>query len=277
MPILYAPGKSVDVTTENDAEVIYLKGDATTDGSLRLVPDLSNSTEFELQLRSNGVWNDTGIVIAASTVYLGRELQISGGGEFILTKDSLSAIKSFIPHVRFDDSTGTVTTLAVPQVAAPVTTILQSDDSGEMSGSTIQFLGLSTTAVLADSLILRTGSTAATDVVTLKMHRDGYNGSQLFYQRDYAASEFPANTEITLSTDGFVELFANQVFYVEFSTSGTLSLDADVTNTTPYFGGASHVLTEYTVTPDDLGGALPKAVVSNGAVTTSSGEITWST
>ena len=66
---------------------IYINGDSETDGSIRLVPDLSSGTELEVQRRSDGVWNDTGIVIAASTIYLGRELQISAAGEYMLTKD----------------------------------------------------------------------------------------------------------------------------------------------------------------------------------------------
>ena len=96
--------------------VLYIKGDEKTNGSLRIIPDTSFETEAEFQLREDGVWNDTGILIAASTVYLGRELQISGGGEWMLTKDAGTDIKSLIPHVRFDDSDGTDEVVVVPQL-----------------------------------------------------------------------------------------------------------------------------------------------------------------
>lgn len=265
-----------NVTESNDAEIIYLKGDADTDGSLRIIPDLSNETEFEFQLRTNGVWNDTGIVIAASTIYLGRELQISGGGEYMLTKDNSSDIRSLIPHVRFDQVTGTEETVVVPSVSAISTdVIIQSDDSGEVSGSTIQFSTISASLVLANTLILSTGTTGATGTVTIKLFRDSFTEG-LFYQRSYAASLFPANTDdINITTDGLVELLAGETFYIVIEVVGSISLKADVTNTTPYFGGNFYFLTEDTITPDEFGGALPLAVVNEGDVITSGGEIVW--
>lgn len=273
---IYAPGVAGDsVTVENSSNVVYIKGDADTDGSIRLIPDVENSTELEVQLRSNSVWNDTGIVIAASTVYLGRELQISGGGEYMLTKDQSSDIRSLIPHVRFDQVDGTEEEVIVPAVSAISTdVIIQSDDSGEVSGATIQFIGGSTDLVLANALLLRTGSTAATGEVKLSLHRNSYTDG-LFYQRTYAASSFPANSDVTLVTDGLVELLAGQAFYVTFECDGTMSLDADVTNTTPYYGGNFYFLTEDTITPNQFGGGLSLAVVDSGEVVTDNGEIVW--
>ena len=272
---IYAPGISVDVTTENEAGAIYITGDANTDNSIRLIPDIENQTELEVQRRLNGVWNDTGIVIAASTVYLGRELQISGGGEYMLTKDQSSDIRSLIPHVRFDTVDGTAEIVSVPRVSAISTdVIIQSDDSGEVSGSTIQFVGASTDLVLANALLLRTGTTAATGNVKLSLHRDSFT-SGLFYQRTYPTASFPADSDVTLTTDGLVELLAGAVFYITFECDGTMSLKADVTNTTPYFGGNFYTLTEDTITPNEFGGALSTAVVASGDVVTSDGEIVW--
>ncbi len=266
---------NTSVTSSNSAEYLYLKGDANTDGSLRMIPDTSFDTEFEMQLRTNGVWNDTGILIAASTVYLGRELQLSGAGEYILTRDDSEDIKSLVPHVRFDSVTGTADTVVVPSAAALASNIIiQPDFSGEVSGSTIQFTGVATSSSLANTLLLKTGA-AATGDVTIQLLRDSYT-TGLFYQRNYAASSFPADSDISLSTDGLVELIANETFYINITCTGTLTLKADVTNTTPYFGGNFYILTEDTITPNELGGALSLAVVSDSNVVTSSGEITWS-
>lgn len=251
------------VNTGNDLNVVYIKGDEDTDGSIRLVPDISNGTEMEVQLRSNGVWNDTGIVIAASTVYLGRELQISGGGEYMLTKDQNTDIRSLIPHVRFDSVNGTEETVVVPRVGAIATDqIIQPDDSGEVSDSTIQFIGGSTALILANALLLRTGA-AATGDVTLQLHRDSFTEG-LFYSRTYAQSTFTADSDITLSTDGLVEFTANEVFYVTLTCTGTLTLKADVTNTTPYYGANFYSLAEDTITPDEFGGVLSKVLVNAG-------------
>ena len=271
----FAPGESGGVADTNYVGTVYLYGDEDTDGSLRIVPDLDKGTEFEFQRRQDGVWNDTGIVIAASTVYLGRELQISGGGEWVLTRDDSSSLRSFLPHVRFDLVEGTDQTVAVPSTGAiSAGVILQPDDSGEISSSTIQFIGLSTSTVLANALILKTGA-AATGAVKVKMHRDTFDGAGLFYERNYPASSFPTDSEVLLSTDGLVELRAGEPFFVTLTCEGTLTLKADSTNTTPYFGGDSYELTEHTITPDEFGGALTRAVVSGGDVVTSGDEIVW--
>lgn len=250
-------GSGTDVSTSNPNAIIYIKGDANTDGSIRIIPDTSFDEQAEFQLREGGVWNDTGILIAASTVYLGRELQLSAGGEYLLTKDFATDIRSLVPHVRFDAATGTDATVAVPVVGALVPdVIIQPDDTGEISGSTIQFSTLSAFLLLANALILKTGTLAgATDEVTVNLYRTGF-GTDLFYKRTYAASEFPINSDIKLTTDGLVELFENQTFYVELTTPGTLTLKADVTDTTPYFGGDFYFLTENTITPDEDGGVV---------------------
>ena len=260
LSVSYAPGGNVSTGNPND--VVYIKGDDSTDGSIRLIPDISNSTEMEVQLRSNGVWNDTGIVIAASTVYLGRELQISGGGEYMLTKDQNTDIRSLIPHVRFDSVNGTDEIVVVPRVGAIATDqIIQSDDSGEVSGSTIQFVGGSTALILANALLLRTGA-AATGDVTLQLHRDSYTEG-LFYSRTYPQATFTADSDITLATDGLVEFTANEVFYVTLTCTGTLTLKADVTNTTPYYGANFYTLEEDTITPDEFGGATKYLTFDN--------------
>lgn len=266
----------IDVTVDNSGNVIYLKGNETTDGSLRMIPDTSFGTEFEFQIRENGVWNDTGILIAASTVYLGRELQVSAAGEYILTRDDSEEIRSLVPHVRFDPVTGTADEVVVPSVSAlSSNVIIQSDDTGEVSGSTIQFIGVATDTLLANTLLLRTGVSSATGDVTVKLLRTSYTDG-LFFQRSYPQTTFVADSDISLSTNGLVELIADEVFYISLECTGTLTLKADVTNTTPYFGGNFYTLTEDTVTPNQLGGSLSLAVVSDGDVVTSNGEIVWS-
>lgn len=233
---------------------IYITGDNETEGSIRLIPDLVDGTEAEFQRLSGGVWNDTGIVIAASTVYLGRELQISAGGEYILTKDGETEIKSLVPHVRFDETDGTAEFVVVPKVGTLQSdVILQPDDTGEITASTIQFPVASTDLLLANALILRTGATAASDTVTLNLYRNGI-GDGLFYKRNYPASEFPADSDVTLVTDGLVEIFASATFYVEFVSDEDLSLKSEATGTVPYFGANYYELEEDKITPDEQGG-----------------------
>ena len=159
-----------------------------------------------------------------------------------------------MPHVRFDAVDGTDEFVAVPRVGSlQPGVILQSDDSGEISGTTIQFPLASTDLLLANTLILKTGATAATAEFTLNLYRNAI-GDGLFYKRAYPASRFPANADVTLSTDGLVEIFANSTFYAEFVSTEVMSLKAEATNTIPYFGANYYALEEDKITPDEQGG-----------------------
>ena len=81
----------------NPTNFIYLKGDEDTDGSLRIVPDLDDEENFEFQLRTGGVWNDTGIQIAASTIHLGRDLRIGGAGDWVRLTNTAESLQALIP------------------------------------------------------------------------------------------------------------------------------------------------------------------------------------
>lgn len=57
-----------DVTVENPAGVVYIYGDATTDGSLRIVPDPDDSTAVLIQVRISGQWLSGGMVAAYDNI-----------------------------------------------------------------------------------------------------------------------------------------------------------------------------------------------------------------
>ena len=199
-------------------------GDADTDGSLRLIPDTSFGTEFEFQRRNNGVWNDTGILIAASTIYLGRELRLSAAGEFILTRDVSEEIKSLVPHVVYEDGVGSNEFVTVPDVGEKQFAVeIQPDDSGELTGASIEFTapwGLQDS--LLSALDVRTGTTVPTDTVTLSVYRGADDTGNLFFQRNYPASQFIADSDIRLDTDGLVEVKTGDNVFVRYSAaSGT--------------------------------------------------------
>lgn len=252
-----------------DLDSVYILGDESTDGSLRLIPDTSFSTEVEFQRRNEGVWNDTGILIAASTVYLGRELRISAAGEFILTRDVSERIKSLVPHVVYDDATGSQEFITVPlagelQNEVPV----QPDFSGEITGSIIEFTAPWTLETALLSLVdLKTGSTAASDAVLLQVWRGTDDTGELFFQRTYPADQLPANSDVFLDTNGLVEVKnGDNVFFRLTAASGTISLLADVTNTIPYLAFDLYYLTEDKITPDEQGGALYLLTFDNEAL-----------
>lgn len=50
------------VNIENPLDVVYLKGDDTTDDSIRFILDIGD-TFLEIEKRINGIWNPTGLQI----------------------------------------------------------------------------------------------------------------------------------------------------------------------------------------------------------------------
>jgi len=135
MTVSVSRPSTIDVTKVNPREILYIKGDANTNGSLRLMPDVTDEN-FEFQLRQDDVWNDTGIQIAASTIHLGRDLQMSGAGEFIRTTEVINDTESLVPHVTYDDDG---TEIAHTPILGPKFTrfIVQSDDASEITGTTL--------------------------------------------------------------------------------------------------------------------------------------------
>jgi len=58
IPVLLLLSNTVDVSVNNPNECIYIKGDENTDGSVRICSTEADPTSH-IELRTNGVWNDT--------------------------------------------------------------------------------------------------------------------------------------------------------------------------------------------------------------------------
>jgi len=54
-------GTTANISKGNSLGIIYVKGNANTDGSLRLVPDILGLGYVEFQQRLSGVWRETGV------------------------------------------------------------------------------------------------------------------------------------------------------------------------------------------------------------------------
>jgi len=74
MPVNRPSG--TDVSVRNPRDGIYIKGDADTDESIRLLLD-STATIAHMERRADGVWNDTGLRLSAASIELGRDFIIS--------------------------------------------------------------------------------------------------------------------------------------------------------------------------------------------------------
>lgn len=63
-----------DLTFQNPSGVVYLLGNEFTDGS---VPEAGEADVPHLELRTNGIWANTGLLLSPETLFLGDDVSLS--------------------------------------------------------------------------------------------------------------------------------------------------------------------------------------------------------
>jgi hypothetical protein len=211
-----------DITKRNPVEFVYLKGDESSDGSLRLVPDTSNGTEFEFQLRASGVWNDTGIQIAASTIFLGRDLEVKGAGDWIHTTDIQLDHKALVPHIEFTDAGGTLQSAHVPILSPLIENVpIQPVFDTEIVTSSYFFAELNPFELLAKNVKFKTGSISATEPLNISFSRPA---GVVFWSRNYEAARFAAGLDVTIELLGLLEGLENEIIEIRITSPADFSL-----------------------------------------------------
>lgn len=210
------------INRRNPLRVVYIKGDELTDGSIRILPDLTGENA-EFQLRTGGIWNDTGLQIAASSIALGRDLKLSGAGEFLQTASVNQASEALIPHTNFTDSgTNFPITPVLGQLIERV--VAQPDDSDERVGTTLSTSILSPFNGLLPKAYARTGSVGATEPVCLTIRNGGPTGP-IYWQRNLEAALLGTpNTEFEIDFEGFLQANIGILVHLEMVSDATFSL-----------------------------------------------------
>ncbi len=230
-----------DVSVYNPNEIIYIKGDESTDGSIRIIPDISTGVNAEFQLRASGVWNDTGIQIAASTIFLGRDLEVKAAGDWILTTDVQVDHEALIPHIEFTDAAGTVPYAHVPILSPLIEDFpIQPDFSSEVITNAYRGSSTNPAELLVKRIKYKTGSVAATDDVTVSYNRPP---GVTFWTQNYPASHFPANSDVTIELKGLLEGFPGETINTEIDSNANFSLKSDLSGVA-YAVGDFYLLTE---------------------------------
>jgi hypothetical protein len=186
--------------------------------------------DHRFQLRTAGVWNDTGIQVAAATVALGRDVLLSAAGDWLQVSDNDGDVLSLTPHIEFDDA-GTVplphTAILQPKV---IRQVVQPDDSQERIGTSIHTLLLSPIKALRTKLYYRTGSVIATQPVTITIQKDNILGPIVFQKDLPAALLGIPNTEFSIDIDGAVEFDIGETVSILWASAATFSIRGNASN-----------------------------------------------
>lgn len=231
------------VSVDNPIAIVYIRGNETTDGSIRLLPDTSTSENVEFQLRTEGVWNDTGIQIAASTIFLGRDLEIQGAGDWISTTDVQLDHLALIPHIEYDDE-GTRDAAHIPILKPLVVDFpIQPIFDTEIITSSHIDVQINPLDLLAKDTKMKTGSVAATEPVTIEFSRPT---GVVFWKKNLPASQFAAGVDVAIELDGLVEAFAGEIIETRITSAATFSLLGDSS------GEAYTLLSFFEISEEDI-------------------------
>lgn len=247
------PG-TLDVTVNNPNDILYIKGDETTNGSIRF-QFTGTEKNAHLERRAGGVWNDTGIRIASSSLDLGLDMTMSAIAGFLETVNPSAAVghqRAIIPHIQFDDATGTtLNQLHIPIANIADTFILFSGAIGQQSGTVIGQIITDTPGRIISTSIHEVGTVPATAEVAVKIFIGTDNTGTLVNQRNIAASEFTAGATLTIDYDEDFGLDAGVSYFMEFSSVATFSLKTDVSNNI-LITHTGHALAELTAVSENL-------------------------
>lgn len=226
----------VNVGVNNPGEIVYIKGNETTDGSIRFILNTGDD-EVTFEERATGVWNPTGLRLASSTLFLDRILALSSVGITLQINALGSNRKFLVPCVEFDD-TGSFRPQAQVIDALEEDVVIQGVFGTEIIGQIISGSTTFTNGPIITKLNLKTGSTAATDDVTLIMFQGLFPSGTKIFDINFPSSQFPANSDITIDLQfgvGFVQgdevtfaFFSNEDFSLLGNSSDSIFLTVDV-------------------------------------------------
>lgn len=241
----------------NNVGTLYVKGDEFTDDSIRLVPQLANKLNVEMQLRTEGVWNSTGVQVRGTSLFLGDELIISSAGGLIRTFNLVEGLQSLVPHIDFDAG-GTGFPAATILGPLQVRFVISNDDSSELIATQINVSDVPPVDFLATAQYFRTGSVVATAPVTFTFRRSSFSGPILWSKIVPTSLLDTPNTEFRIIFNGMLGAKQGDTVFGTFSSDEPFSLRTNPSQTVPWSAVDLHqiskedLLTETLVLSSDL-------------------------
>ena len=233
----------------NPRNVSHISGYLNEDDNTRLIiSDIDDIPNIEK--RTSGVYNLDSIRIARGTLFLDHESAISTVGVTIQLTTLASNEKQLIPGVPFTDS-GTVflkTQILDDRVDNEVIQPTFSTDivSTEITGPVTFSLSR-----LIHTISLKTGTTAATQPVTLTLSRGLTPGGQVVFEKNFPTSEFPSSSDVEIDLDTGLGFEQGDEIFFTFSSDANFSLLGTVTDI-PYLAIDSQLLDSLDVVTENF-------------------------
>jgi len=232
--VIIQPSGGPDVTRRNGQQILYVKGDDVTDGSIRIIFD-DNDDISSIQRRTGTKgqpddrdWGETGFLFSSSSISLGRDMIVSATSGFIETTNPSQIVghqKALIPHIQFNDlgTTEPHTPVAGPQQTVPII----SNPVGQVVGTTIsQVYNLIPSSIL-NAFILLAGTLSASSMVTVKIFIGTDNTGFLADKRNLAPNELIAGQPVVVNYANDFGFEAANAIFLELTSATSFSLQVD--------------------------------------------------
>lgn len=217
-PFISRPS-GVNVGVNNPGVIVYIKGNAFTDGSIRFILKDGDS-EATLEERVDGIFSPTGLILGAGSLALGLDLSVAAQGAQLKISSVETGTDNLSLGTEFND-TGSGPP-KVPLLAPRINRlVVRSDDSQELitTSDTDAFTGI--TNAFRYTFYFKTGSVAATSSVTLQISKGLTPGGEVFFSEEMPASDWAADIEVVIPLEGGLNLTPGNSF------SSTLFSDED--------------------------------------------------
>lgn len=224
----------VNVGINNPGTTVYIKGNESIDGSLRyqVVPNGSIGVT-EIQERKSGLWQPASFKTGADSLLVGTLVSLSVAGTHLMTVDDSRA--HFLARSSFEDGVSTSLAIMLNAFSFSERVILSPDEDGSFIGTSISTVSTNTFHVIAGKFYFKTSTIAASQPVTIRVWNGTDDTGLLIFEQTYPASEFPENTEISLSIEGFVEFSPGDNVFTRITSDAQFSLRTNIAETVWWF------------------------------------------
>jgi len=194
-----------DLAESNTSEfsILYIKGDEDTDGSIRLIIDIISGVTA-VEERSGGVWNLGEFQFAQGSILIGRDTKISvSGHHLVLNSPDFGRNHIIVAQDLQAESTGPPQATILGPFS--IRQISQPDNSTSLTLANHASSVTATGFLLVTAVYLQVGAIGASDDVSVSFSIGIPTNDTIFFQKNYPASDFPANSEVRVDLSPGVE------------------------------------------------------------------------
>ncbi len=224
------------ISRTNPLNFAYIRGDATTEGSIRFSVD-GNSDIALIEKLDSGVWNKSSIKAGGDTLWVGENVGIQSVGHHIATESSEPNHLHFHANSEFNGQISTSDTKIVNAYSYSPKLVFQADESGSFTGTSFSYTIAPFSNIIARIGYIKTGLVAATSNIKIQIWEGTDDTGTLIHDQSYPYSDFTANTEVGTLWRGYLEFTKGTNYFIKYSSDANFSLKTNATNTIPWLAG----------------------------------------